>query len=256
MAEEAPVLVDVAGGIMTITLNRASARNAVDRAMALALAAAMDELDGDDAVHVAIITGGGGAFCSGMDLKAFAAGERPAVEGRGFAGFVEAPPRKPLIAAVEGYALAGGLLMMIACDLAVAGESAVFGLPEVKRGLAAGAGGLTLLPRRIAPRIALEMALTGDSITAERALAVGLINAAAPDGRALAAAKTLAARISANGPLAVRASKQVITESAAWSADEMWAREAALVDPVLASEDAREGARAFAEKRAPNWKGR
>ena len=250
------VLVDVADGIMTVTLNRPEAKNAANKALAEGVAAAMDELDSNDDIRVAILTGAGGTFCSGMDLKAFVSGETPTVEGRGFGGLTEKPPAKPLIAAVEGYALAGGLELMISCDLIVAADTAKFGIPEVKRGLAAAAGGLVRLPRQVPPRLAMELALTGDFVSAGRAAEMGLINRVVPDGTALDAAKELAATICANGPLAVKVSKQVVAESADWSSDEMWEKQQALVMPVFTSEDAIEGATAFAEKRAPNWKGK
>jgi enoyl-CoA hydratase len=254
MAEE--VLMDVTDGILTVTLNRPKARNAANKALAEGVAAAMDRLDSDDSIRVAILTGAGGTFCSGMDLKAFVTGETPNVEGRGFAGLTEATPRKPLIAAVEGYALAGGLELAISCDLIVAADDAKFGIPEVKRGLAAAAGGLIKLPRQIPKRLAMELALTGDFISAQRAYDIGLINEVVPTGTALAAAKALAARIVANGPLAVAISKQVVLQSEDWSADEMWQKQQDLTMPVFISEDAIEGSVAFAEKRAPNWKGK
>lgn len=256
MSDEQPVLVEVADGVMTVTLNRPQAKNAVNKAVAEGIAAAMDELDGNDAIRVGILTGAGGTFCAGMDLKAFVSGEMPMLEGRGFAGLVEAPPRKPLIAAVEGFALAGGLEVMITCDLVVAADNARFGIPEVKRGLAAAAGGLVRLPRQIPPRLAMEMALTGEFIDADKAAAIGLVNRIVPQGGALDAARELAAAICANGPLAVRISKQVMTESIDWSSDEMWQKQQDIVMPIFGSEDAIEGATAFAEKRAPNWKGK
>jgi enoyl-CoA hydratase len=249
-------LVEVADGIMTVTLNRPKAKNAANKALAEGVAAAMDELDSNDDIRVAILTGAGGTFCSGMDLKAFVTGEMPMVEGRGFAGITEKPPQKPLIAAVEGYALAGGLELMITCDLIVAADNAKFGIPEVKRGLAAAAGGLIRLPRQIPSRLAMELALTGDFITAERAQSMGLINRVVPAGSALDAARELAAAICANGPLAVRISKQVVTQSGDWSSEEMWQKQQEVVMPIFTSEDAIEGATAFAEKRAPNWKGK
>ncbi|SRR6056297_318312 len=254
MADE--VLVDVADGVMVVTLNRPKAKNAANKALAEGVAAAMDELDSNDDIRVAILTGAGGTFCAGMDLKAFVSGETPQIEGRGFAGLTERGPRKPLIAAVEGYALAGGLELAISCDLIVTADDAKFGIPEVKRGLAAAAGGLMKLPRQIPQRIAMEMALTGDFIDAGRAAQLGLVNEVVPSGTALDAAKALAARIVANGPLAVAVSKQVVLESENWSAETMWEKQSELVMPVFVSEDAIEGATAFAEKRAPNWKGK
>lgn len=250
------VLVDVTDGIMTVTLNRPEAKNAANRAVAVGVAAAMDQLDSDDSIRVAILTGAGGTFCAGMDLKAFVTGEMPMVEGRGFAGLTESTPRKPLIAAIEGYALAGGLELAISCDLIVTADNARFGIPEVKRGLAAAAGGLMRLPRQIPSRIAMELAITGDFFTAQRAYELGLVNQIVPAGTALEAAKALAAKIVANGPLAVAVSKQVILESADWSASEMWQKQQDLVMPIFGSEDAMEGSIAFAEKRAPNWKGK
>ncbi len=207
-------------------------------------------------MRVAILTGAGGTFCSGMDLKAFVTGETPQVEGRGFAGLTEYRSTKPLIAAVEGYALAGGFELAISCDLIVAAEDSKFGIPEVKRGLAAAAGGLVKLPKQIPSRIAMELALTGDFISAERAYELGLINRVCASGEALAQAKELAAKIAANGPLAVAASLKTVAGAQDWSSDEMFAKQQAIVMPVFTSEDAIEGATAFAEKRAPQWKGK
>ncbi len=246
----------VEGGVLVITLNRPEARNAANRALAEGVAAAMDVLESDDDLHVAILTGAGGTFCSGMDLKAFVTGETPHVKGRGFAGLTEYTASKPLIAAIEGYALAGGFELAISCDLIVAADDSKFGIPETKRGLAAAAGGLVKLPRQISPRIAMELALTGEFISAQRAYEIGLINKVVPSGSALSSAMELAAKISANGPLAVAASKKVIAHALDWTSDEAFAKQGEIVNPVFTSEDAIEGATAFAEKRAPNWKGK
>lgn len=254
MASE--VLVDAREGILTITINRPEARNAMTLAAATAIAAALDDLDAREDLRLGILTGAGGTFCAGMDLKGFLRGERPSIPGRGFGGLTRKPPRKPLIAAVEGYALAGGFELVLACDLVVASDAAQFGVPEVKRGLAATAGGLVRLPRQLPYRIALELALTGDMFPAKRAYEYGLVNRLVPAGQALDEAKRLAQTIAGNGPLSVAASKRVIVESQDWSSDEMWDKQAALTEHVFTSEDAREGSRAFAEKRKPVWKGK
>jgi enoyl-CoA hydratase len=248
------VLTEVRGNVLIVTLNRPEAKNAANKALAEGVAAAMDRLDSDNDLRVGIITGAGGTFCSGMDLKGFLAGERPHIPGRGFAGLTESPPRKPLIAAVDGYALAGGFEIALACDMIVANVDSKFGIPEVKRGLAAAAGGLVRLPRQIPQRLAMELALTGDFISAARAYEMGLINRIVP-GVALDGALELAQAISANGPLAVAASKQVIREQQDWSQAEQWAKQYELTAAVFSSNDAREGAAAFAQKRAPNWTG-
>lgn len=243
-------------GILVITLNRPLAKNAMTQAMAQLIAAALDELDEDPALTVAVLTGTGGAFCAGMDLKGFLRGERPSIPGRGFGGVTSRPPRKPLIAAVEGWALAGGFELVLACDVVVAARGARFGIPEVKRGLVAAAGGLHRLPDRLPEVVAMELALTGDPIDAERLHSLGLVSTLADEGHALRAALELAARIAANGPLAVAASKQIVVESRGWPRDERFERQRPYVDEVFSSQDAQEGARAFAEKRAPRWAGR
>ncbi|GAB5413012.1 MAG: crotonase/enoyl-CoA hydratase family protein [Congregibacter sp.] len=250
------VLTEQRDGILVITLNRPEAKNAANKALAEGVAAAIDELESNADLRVAILTGAGGTFCSGMDLKAFVTGELPQVEGRGFAGLTEYRSKKPIIAAVEGYALAGGFELAISCDLIVAAQSSKFGIPEVKRGLAAAAGGLVKLPKQIPSRIAMELALTGEFISADRAYELGLINRLCESGGALAAAEELARSIAANGPLAVAASLQTVASAQDWSSEEMFAKQLEIVMPVLRSEDAIEGATAFAEKRAPNWKGK
>lgn len=254
MADE--VLTSVDNGVLVITLNRPEARNAANKALAEGVAAAIDELESNDDLRVAILTGAGGTFCSGMDLKAFVTGEMPVVEGRGFAGLTEYTVKKPVIAAIEGYALAGGFELAISCDLIVAADNAKFGIPEVKRGLVAAAGGLVKLPKQIPSRIAMELALTGDFISTQRAYDLGLINRVVEAGTALEQAKALAATIAANGPLAVASSKQIVAAAQDWTSDVMYDKQNAIAMPVFTSEDAIEGATAFAEKRAPNWKGK
>ena len=240
------------GGTLVITLDRPHARNALDGAAAHALTAALDELDADAELVVGILTGAGGTFSSGMDLKAWLAGDRPEIKGRGLGGLTLTPPATPLIAAVEGYALAGGFEMVLACDLVVAAEDAVFGLPEVTRGLMAGSGGLLRLPSRLPAGVAMEHALTGAPITAVDAHRWGLVNRLTPPGEALDGALALARQIAANGPLAVRATKALVSrgvDAAAWRLQDV------LLGGLLASADAREGAAAFVEKRPPVWTG-
>jgi enoyl-CoA hydratase/carnithine racemase len=249
------VLTERRDRVLVITINRPDVRNAINTAAATAIADAVDELDDSEDLVAGVITGAGRSFCTGMDLKAFLAGERPSVRDRGFAGIVEKPPEKPMIAAVEGHAIAGGFEIVLACDLIVAADNAVFGLPEVKRGLVAAGGGLLRLPHRVPYHLALEWALTGGFISAQQAHAVSLVNRLTPVGGALAVALELATGIAANGPLAVRATKKIIASSSAWAPDEAFDRQREISEPVRASADAREGARAFAEKRAPRWRG-
>jgi enoyl-CoA hydratase len=244
------------GGVLLITLNRPDQRNAFNAAQANGVAAAMDELDGDDELRIGILTGAGKGFSAGMDLKAFVAGESAWAGDRGFAGIVQRPSHKPLIAAVEGFAVAGGLEVALACDLIVSGRSAKLGIPEVKRSLVAAGGALLRLPARIGHGPAMELALTGDLIDAERAHAIGLVDRLADDGAALDAALELAARIAVNAPLALVATKEILERGRDWSTEEFWAKQGELSGPVFASEDAREGSVAFAEKRDPVWKGR
>jgi enoyl-CoA hydratase len=250
-----PVLTEQIDGVQVITINRPDVRNAINTATAQAIAAAIEELDARDDLVTGVITGAGKSFCTGMDLKAFLAGERPSVPGRGFAGIVERPPVKPLVAAVEGHAVAGGFEIVLACDLIVAAEDAVFGLPEVRRGLVAAGGGLLRLPSRVPYQLAMEWALTGAFVSAREAHAVRLVNRLTPPGQAVATALELARTIAANGPLAVRASKRIIAESREWPASEAFDRQRAISEPVRASQDAREGASAFKDKRTPRWRG-
>jgi enoyl-CoA hydratase len=249
------VLVTVDDGVAVVTINRPEARNAVNGEVARGLARATDDMDARSDVRVLILTGAGGSFCAGMDLKGFLAGDVPAVEGRGFGGITERPPAKPVIAAVEGYALAGGFELVLACDLVVASEAAKFGLPEVTRGLVAGAGGLLRLPGRIPYHLAMEIALTGEHFPAARLRDAGLVNRLVPAGQALAGARELAACVARGAPLALAASKRVIVESADWDSAGAFARQSEIISPVFTSADALEGAAAFAEKRAPAWRG-
>ncbi|WRZ89150.1 crotonase/enoyl-CoA hydratase family protein [Streptomyces sp. NBC_01007] len=250
------VLVERRDGVQIITINRPQAKNALNLAVARGIADAVDELDASDDLRVGVLTGAGGTFSAGMDLKAFLRGESPAIEGRGLAGITITPPKKPLIGAAEGWALAGGFELLLACDLVVAGDTARFGVPEVTRSLVAAAGGALLLPRRIPYAIAMEMLLTGDPITAQRGAEVGLVNRLVPEGKALEGALELAARVASAGPLAVAATKRIARSSADWTLAEGWEEQERIIAPVFVSEDAREGAAAFAEKRGPVWSGR
>src|SRR6266540_1409200 len=251
-----PVLTERRDGVLLITLNRPDARNAVNLALAEGVAAALDELDADGDLAVGVITGAGAGFCAGMDLKAFVTGERPWVGDRGFAGIVQRASRKPLIAAIEGFAVAGGLEVALSCDLIVAARGAKLGIPEVKRSLVAAGGALLRLPRRVPAAIAMELALTGETITAERGAELGLVNRVAEPGNALDVALELAGEVAANAPLATAASKSILNRQGSWDDETFWAKQGEIVGPVFTSEDAIEGATAFSEKRAPNWRGR
>jgi len=250
------VLSERRDGVLVIRINRPDARNAVNGGVAEGIAAALDELDSDDQLRIGVLTGEGGYFSAGMDLKAFVKGESPYAGDRGFAGITQRASRKPLIAAVEGFALAGGFEVALSCDLIVASREARFGIPEVKRSLVAAGGALLRLPKRIPYHLAMELALTGEPIGAERAAEVGIVNRLAEPGQALDTALELAAAITKNAPLALIASKEIIQRSLDWSEDEAWAKQGEISGPVFASEDAREGATAFAEKREPMWRGK
>jgi enoyl-CoA hydratase len=251
-----PVLTERRDGVLLITLNRPEARNAVNLALAQGVAAALDELDDERGLHAGVLTGAGKGFSAGMDLKAFVTGERPWVGDRGFAGIVQRASRKPLIAAVEGFAVAGGLEIALACDLIVAGRDARLGIPEVKRSLVAAGGALRRLPQRLPYGVAMELALTGDPMDVQRAYELGLVNQIAEPGGAVEAALELAAAIAKNGPLALEATKATLQQQFDWTDQEFWERQAELAEPVMRSEDAREGAVAFSEKREPVWQAR
>lgn len=244
------------GPIWVLTLNRPAARNAVNLALAHQVAAAMNEFDARPDLRICIITGEGGNFCAGMDLKAFSEGEWPFLENGGFAGLVERSTVKPVIAAVEGYALAGGFEIALSCDLVVASRSALFGIPEARRGLVAAAGGLLRLPTQLPRVLAMELALTGRMLGAEEAWDRGLINRLVETGSALDSARSLALEIAANAPMSVAVSKRIIRESRTWGDHEMFNLQKPIVAPVFTSQDASEGALAFVEKRTPKWTGR
>jgi enoyl-CoA hydratase/carnithine racemase len=247
------------GHVEILTINRPEARNAINGDVSTAMSAALDKLAADDDCSVVVLTGAGDkAFSAGMDLKAFATGEGGAIMGGsgGFAGITQRQFPKPIIAAVNGAALAGGCEIMLSCDLVVAAEHATFGIPEAKRGLVAGAGGLIRLPKRLPLAIALELALTGDSIDAARALALGLVNRVVPAERLMEETMALAATIADNAPLAVRWSKHVMVRAAGVSEEEGWKLNAEAGGVVFSSADAMKGPVAFAEKRKPNWQGR
>jgi enoyl-CoA hydratase len=250
------VHVEERGATLIITIDRPQQRNAINRAASQAIADALDQLDADPQLRAGILTGRAGNFCAGMDLKAFVAGERAELEGRGFGGLTERAPEKPLIAAVEGFALAGGCELALACDLIVAAENAQFGLPEVRRGLVAGSGGLVRLPQRIPAAIALEYALTGNRMSAIDAHRWGMVNRLTPEGQAIDGALALAANIAANAPLAVKMTKRIMREARGWPQADVWELQRPLADSVIQSEDAKEGALAFTEKRDPVWRGR
>jgi enoyl-CoA hydratase len=250
------VLTERRENVLLITLNRPEVRNAVNGALAEGLAAALGELDADDGLSVGVLTGAGGFFSAGMDLGAFVRGESAWFGDRGFAGITQRSARKPLIAAIEGFALAGGMEIALACDLIVAAKGARMGIPETKRSLVAAGGALLRMPRRMPYHVVMELALTGEPLPAERFHEYGLVNRLAEPGGAVEAAMELAAALAANGPLALIATKQVLQEQYDWTSADMWDKQAAITGPVFLSEDAKEGSTAFKEKRAPVWKGR
>jgi enoyl-CoA hydratase len=251
-----PVLTEQRGNVLLITLNRPEVRNAVNAALAEGVGNALEELDADDSLSVGVLTGAGGFFCAGMDLGAFVKGESSWYGDRGFAGITQRSARKPLIAAIEGFALAGGLEIALACDLIVAARGAKMGIPEAKRSIIAAAGALLRLPRRMPYHLVMELALTGDPFPADRFYELGVVNRLVEPGATVDAALELAAQIGKNGPLALIASKQILQQQFDWTSAEMWDKQGEIVGPLFNSEDAKEGASAFKEKREPVWKGR
>src|SRR5271165_1700486 len=251
-----PVLTERRGNVLLITLNRPEVRNAVNAALAEGVAHALDELDEDDSLSVGVLTGAGGFFCAGMDLGAFVKGESPWFGDRGFGGIAQRASTKPLIAAIERFAVAGGMEIALACDLIVAAKGAKLGIPEAKRSLVAAGGALLRLPQRMPYHVVMELALTGDPMPAERFHELGLVNRLSEEGCAVDVALEMAGALAKNGPLALAASKRILQEQFDWSSTEMWERQGEITAPVMASEDAREGASAFKEKRDPVWRGR
>jgi len=251
MSDEPAVLTERRGRVLLITLNRPEAMNSINGALSRALVAAVEELDGDSRLTVGVLTGAGRGFSAGMDLKAFARGEDigPMMK------FIRNGARKPLIGAIEGFALAGGLELALTCDLMVAAKGAKLGIPEVSVGLFAAAGGLLRLPSRVGYGKAMEMAITADPITAEEAHQYGLVARLAEPGSAVATAMELAERVARNAPLAVAASKQLVALAPGVTEEQFWEAQKSFYGPVFASHDAKEGPKAFAEKRPPDWTG-
>lgn len=255
MTETDVLKTEVRENVLVLTLNRPEVRNAFNTALSQALSDALDRFEEDPEQRVAILTGAGGSFSAGMDLKAMLKGEQSFTKKRGGFGIMATPPNKPLIAAVEGYAVAGGFELALSCDLIVAAEDSKWGLPEVKRGLVATGGALFRLPRRIPYHVVMELALTGETHPAQRFHELGLITRVTPPGQALEGALALARTIAANAPLATAATKQIMMRAYDWTEAEAWPEHRKLARPALNSKDANEGSRAFAEKRTPVWRG-
>jgi enoyl-CoA hydratase len=255
MSEQDRILTETRGHVLVVTINRPEARNAFDGASALALEAAIDRLDAEDDLFVGVITGAGGHFSAGADLKAAGRGERAATKRGGF-GIFATPPRKPVIAAVEGYAVGGGFELCLSCDLIVAARTAQFGLPEVRHNVVAVGGGLFRLPKRMPYHLVMELALTGEFKDADYFHRLGVVNRVVETGQALEAAVAWAQALLVNGPTALAASKEIVRHSGDWTDEEAWREQMAYARVALESEDRKEGLAAFAEKRKPVWRGR
>lgn len=246
------------GHVAIITMNRPEARNAINGEMAATMEAALDQMESDPEVWVGILTAVGKAFCAGADLKEISAGNGGALSTKkgGFAGIAKRERTKPLIAAITGSALAGGTEIALSCDMIIAADDTNFGLPEVKRSLVAGAGGLFRLPRQIGKAVALEAILTGDPLSSQRAYELGMVNKVVPEAEVMAEAEKLAGRITANAPLAVAASRAVAISATSKTDEELWKDSGVAFASIINTEDYKEGPKAFIEKRAPVWKGK
>ena len=253
---EPTVLTERRGHVLLISLNRPNAMNSVNMELATTMAGVLDDFDADDELRVGVLTGNGRGFSAGMDLKAFVEGGMPNVGDRGFGGIAERSCAKPLIAAVEGFALAGGLEIALSCDMLVAAKGAKLGIPETGVGLFAGAGAVYRLQKHLPDNVVMEMAVTADPITADRAFELGMVNRLAEKGEAVNVAMEIAERIAQNAPLGVAASKRLINESNGMTESEFWAFQQPILEDVFGTEDAIEGATAFAEKRPPQWQGK
>lgn len=256
MSDEQRILTERRGSILLVTINRPQAKNAFDNLASRQMNAAMDLLEDDDSLFMAVITGAGGTFSAGADLIEVGSGVKRERQPRGGFGVFARPPRKPLIAAVEGYAVGGGFELCLACDIIIAARSARLGLPEVRHNVVAIGGGLFRLPKRMSYHLAMELALTGELKEAEFFHRAGVVNHLVEEGQALEAARTFAEKLLRNGPTALAASKQIVQKSFDWKDEEGWSQQMSIANVALESEDRKEGLQAFREKRKPVWKGR